>query len=197
MPGHGITTVRDGPTQGGSALRKSPQLLLWDLPEPGWLLVLTTLAWPRLRHGQAPYCTGSSQGWLARLVAGARKQLTFSGMQPFPGSMTVETPTGTQPLCRMGKQPLLFKTVYSSPENSWWRIFAMCLSQAATNTKAAEQSPPDLDLACKAPCPSPLKPSLCRKAFSRLHWWDSHLAPCSAGVSALPQTRWGEAQWDN
>lgn len=40
MPGHGVTMVRDGLTQGGSALRKLPQLLLWDLPEIGWLPVL-------------------------------------------------------------------------------------------------------------------------------------------------------------
>lgn len=104
MPGHGNTTVRDGPTQGGSALRKLPQLLLWDLPEPGWLLVLATLAWhgtatPWPQHGQAltpmcpPWCTGVPQGHLARLVAGTRKRQTFTGMQLFPGP----TAAGTQP----------------------------------------------------------------------------------------------------
>lgn len=48
LPGRGTATAQDGQTQGGSALRKSPQILLWDLPEPGccWCLVL----W----HGQAP-----------------------------------------------------------------------------------------------------------------------------------------------
>lgn len=206
-----ITTVQDELTQGGSALRKLPQLLLWDLPEPEWLLGLATLAWHShamatawpgpyahvspLVHGCTTRSAGKAGGWREETtnLHGDETVSCPYGCRDALGDLT--SGAGAGGLHRMGKQPLLFKTVYSSPETSWWWIFAVCHTQ--TQTKATAWSTPGLDLVRKAPCPSTLKHSLRGEALGGLCWEDSRSAPCGAGASALLWTSGCEAQWDN
>lgn len=88
-------------------------------------------------------------GWQA---GGCRKGTTDLWQEPVPWAYGCGDARGDPAgLRRMGKQPLLFKTVDSSPETSWWQIFATCLSRTGTQTEAAGQSTPDLALAGKAP----------------------------------------------
>lgn len=167
----------------------------------------TAMPWPR--HGQAPtpmcppWCTGAPRGQLARLVAGTRKRQIFTGMRLFPGPKAAGMPAGTRPVgqglgnCAGWGSSLYFSRLFIPLRRPPGGRYLQCLSHAGTQTKAAEQRTPDLDLARKAPSPSMPKHSLHGEALGGLHWWDSCLAPCGAGASAPLWTRGDEAQWDN
>lgn len=179
MPGHGVTLVQDGLTQGGSALRKLPQLLLWDLPEIGWLLVLgRAQPW----HGHSMARSLRPRVPLvhprARLVAGTWKWQFFTGVQLCPGSMAAGTWPEGQGLghCTGWGSSLCFSKLFITPQRPGYL-------QHICHTEGHKQ---------KLQTEAPLT-------------WTSHARPlpqhaeAQLRVGALSRlwTRGGEALWDN